>query len=72
METFFGVFSFNEAEQDPDETIQDGQRLRWVEKQERFGLCIFKRDYLVQYLGYLRGLQQELEVGDFYEAKQLE
>ena len=58
MQTFFGVFSFNEEErQGLNETIQDDQRLHWVEKYERFGLLIFKRDYLIQYLSFLRGLQ---------------
>lgn len=43
--------------------------MRLVEKYERFGLIIFKKDYLIQYLFYLRGYQCELELGDFYQAK---
>ena len=53
----------------PDQTIFDETRLRWMEKCERFGLQLFKQDHLYQYLDYLRGLQMELEVGDFYTAK---
>jgi hypothetical protein len=30
----------------PNETIQDQQRLQLMEKQERFGLKLFKRDHL--------------------------
>jgi hypothetical protein len=52
-----------------NETIQDEQRLRHMEKYERFGLQLFKKDHLFQYLAYLKGLQKELEVGDFYGAK---
>lgn len=46
------------------------QRLRFMEKFERFGLMLFKRDHLYQYISYLKGLQLEIEVGDFYGAKQ--
>ena len=52
-----------------NETIQDEQRLRQMEKQERFGLQLFKKDHLFQYINYLKGLQLELEIGDFYGAK---
>jgi hypothetical protein len=38
-------------------------------KLERYGLKLFKRDHLIQYLMYLKGLHYELEMGDFYEAK---
>jgi hypothetical protein len=40
-----------------------------MEKFERFGLQQFKRDHLYQYIDYLKGLQLEIEVGDFYGAK---
>lgn len=40
-----------------------------MEKQERFGLQLFKLDHLRQYIYYLKGLQLELEMGDFYMAK---
>lgn len=36
---------------------------------ERYGLKLFKRDHLQQYIWYLKGLHQELEMGDFYAAK---
>jgi hypothetical protein len=42
----------------------------WNEKHERYGLQPFRRDHLKQYLSYLKGLQLEVEVGDFYGAKQ--
>jgi hypothetical protein len=41
-----------------------------MEKRERYGLKLFKRDHLMQYIMYLRGLRRELEMGDFYGAKQ--
>jgi len=69
MRIFFAVFSTKGEFDELNETIQDDQRLRWIEKYERFGLLIFKRDHLVQYLSYLKGLQAEIEIGDFYEAK---
>jgi hypothetical protein len=40
-----------------------------MEKYERFGLSLFKKDHLFQYINYLKGLQMELEMGDFYAAK---
>ena len=40
-----------------------------MEKYERFGLQLFRKDHLMQYLNYLKGLQNEIELGDFYGAK---
>lgn len=57
-------------EDNPNETIQDDQRLRAMEQSERFGLQLFKKDHLFQYINFLKGLQLELEIGDFYGAKQ--
>lgn len=42
----------------------------WDDKHERYGLQPFRKDHLKQYLSYLKGLQLELEIGDFYGAKQ--
>lgn len=47
----------------------DGQRLRLIENYERFGLQLFRKDHLIQYMFYLKGLQREYELGDFYGAK---
>mgnify|MGYP006096412987 FL=1 len=33
-------------EDNPNETIQDDQRLRAMEQSERFGLQLFKKDHL--------------------------
>jgi hypothetical protein len=49
-------------------TISD-QYKGHLEKMERFGLKLFKRDHLMQYIMYLKGIQLELEMGDFYGAK---
>lgn len=49
---------------------QSDELEEWNEKYERYGLQPFRRDHLKQYLSYLKGLQLEVEVGDFYGAKQ--
>ena len=69
MEKFATIFS-NTSQEDLNETIQDEQRLRMMERYERFGLSLFRKDHLFQYINYLKGLQMELEMGDFYAAKQ--
>lgn len=68
MVKFFEIFK-SEEDQMKNETIQDEQRMKCLELKERYGLQLFKRDHLLQYLKYLKGLQLELEIGDFYGAK---
>lgn len=69
LDHFIEVFSKGDGN-DLDETIQDSQRLRSIENYERFGLQLFRKDHLKQYMAYLKGLQREYEIGDFYGAKQ--
>ena len=40
-----------------------------LEEYERFGLLPFKKDHLFQFINYLKGLQLEIEMGNFYGAK---
>ena len=40
-----------------------------LDDEERFGLKQFKPGHLKQYLKYLYGMHQELEMSDFYQAK---
>ena len=40
-----------------------------MDNYDRYGLQVFKIEYLYQHLDYLKGLYKELELGDFYEAK---
>ena len=52
-----------------NESLMDESRLRHMEKFERFGLQLFRQDHLHQYLDFLKGMQKEMEIGDFYDAK---
>jgi hypothetical protein len=45
------------------------QNLSSMNNLERYGLKQFKKDHIKQYHKYLKGLQLELEMGDFYGAK---
>ena len=40
-----------------------------MDEYERFGLSPFKKDHLFQFINYLKGLQLEIEMGNFYGAK---
>ena len=68
--TFISVFSDRCEELNEAETLMEESRLKHMEKFERFGLQLFKPDHLHQYLDFLKGLQKEMEIGDFYDAKQ--
>jgi hypothetical protein len=72
LKHFVSVFSKAADNQQPmpNETFQDQGRLYMMEKYERFGLQLFRKDHLVQYMNFLKGLQREYEIGDFYGAKQ--
>lgn len=69
MKHFISVFSKTDNTTMLNETFQDTQRLYMMEKYERFGLQLFRKDHLLQYMNYLKGLQREYEIGDFYGAK---
>ena len=74
LDKFIAAFSNKHSQKDTDSNSSnkanfDENGLEHMENRERFGLQLFKQDHLYQYLDYLRGLQMELEVGDFYAAK---
>lgn len=50
------VLIFSEQGGIQNETILDETRLKNMEQYERFGLQLFRKDHLMQYLNYLKGL----------------
>jgi len=68
IKVYSEIFGEKYKMEDNDVTIQE-QNKGHLEKTERFGLKLFKRDHLLQYTMYLKGLHNELEMGDFYLAK---
>lgn len=66
---FLKIFEKKVGLIDENAAHAEDQRLNQMDQFERFGLQIFKKDHLLQYINYLKGLQLELELGYFYGAK---
>lgn len=70
MNKYFEFVKLQDNPYEKEALKQDDEPEDRNEKHERYGLQPFRRDHLKQYLSYLKGLQLEVEVGDFYGAKQ--